>query len=203
MNLIKKDNLYLPADDDTYAPVARDCVFGCLREVTNIDEGVTLGDIFNFVEKSEDGVLADLIGTLAHNWHMDEFHAQAKEPPSADGEDKLAYLEIYWRPCYYNDRKSLRVEAEFHGVSLENKRTYSVSYTPVNELVHLPVKLNKVVNLEDGSSFYHEYTLLDILDAIYWDISFAGGPEENKAFLEECQDRMEEIADLYHEDLEP
>jgi hypothetical protein len=65
------------------------------------------------------------------------------------------------------------------------------------ELAHLPVKLNNQCHLYDNKklvfSGQKDFTLLEVLDAIYWDISFMGGPEDNSDFLEEMKDRVESI----------
>jgi len=85
---------------------------------------------------------------------------------------------------------------------------YSVSYSPMWKLADLPVKLNKEFNVyEPFDASKHkrgnppqklltatrDYSLLEVLDAIYWDISFVGGPAENAAFIEGLNDTMEKI----------
>lgn len=83
---------------------------------------------------------------------------------------------------------------------------YSVSYSPMWKLADLPVRLNKTFDVyepfdlnnpkkdpEKLLSSTREYTLLDVLDAIYWDISFMGGPEDNANFIEQMKDTVEQI----------
>jgi hypothetical protein len=81
---------------------------------------------------------------------------------------------------------------------------YSVSYSPMWKLADLPVNLNKEFTIYEPYPYKEkqpanllkaekEFSLLDVLDAIYYDISFMGGPAENAEFIEEMGRRMEEI----------
>jgi hypothetical protein len=83
---------------------------------------------------------------------------------------------------------------------------YSVSYSPMWKLADLPVRLNKTFDVyepfdtnnpkkrpEKLLTATREYTLLEVLDAIYWDISFMGGPEDNANFIERMNDEMDQI----------
>ena len=88
---------------------------------------------------------------------------------------------------------------------------YSISYTPVQELAHLPVRLNPALQINQGRKrrdkqagdtiFTEEpiwtgtayFTLLEILHAIYYDISFVGGPADQAIFTESIRQSMNEI----------
>lgn len=101
--------------------------------------------------------------------------------------------------------------ASFHGIGHVrdgSKINYSVSYSPMWELADLPVKLNKTFDIyqpfdpykhnkdvqpEKIMSATREFTLLEVLDAIYWDISFAGGPSNNAEFLENMTKTVDDI----------
>ncbi len=82
--------------------------------------------------------------------------------------------------------------------------TYSVSASPVNQFAHLKVVLNTEVvicrvkrhpKVENCRLLSSEcgFSLLDILDAIYWDISFHGPPTQRDEFLGEMKERMDDI----------
>ncbi len=88
------------------------------------------------------------------------------------------------------------------------KINYSVSLTPMWELADLPVKLNKAFTVYDPFdhtthspenpprkliSATRDFTLLEVLDAIYWDISFHGGPAEKQDFSEQLKERLDEV----------
>lgn len=179
----------------------------CLRSECRIDEDVTLGDIFRMMEGDE--LLTEFIRSYSWCGPIHEFHKAAKlprkppaEPPQDDPDyepDPLLYLEI----CFdgetftfegvtdYND------SPDFYGVGSKEPR-YSVSCTPMSELVHLPVRINTDFTIR--ANFVDEVvkakrvmSLLEVLDAIYWDISFHGGPEENSAFVDELKGMVDEL----------
>ncbi len=87
--------------------------------------------------------------------------------------------------------------------SKDGKEHYSVSHTPMYDLADLPVKLNEafVVYSPWKAGQKQEllvkaertYSLLEVLDAIYADISFMGGPADNAAFIEKMMDTAEKI----------
>jgi hypothetical protein len=107
----------------------------------------------------------------------------------------------------------------FHGVGPTHEKNgpanredgntnYSVSYSPMWKLADLPMKLNKEFTVyepfdrnkhkkgnppQELLKATREFSLLDVLDAIYWDISFVGGPAENAEFIAGLKDQMEEI----------
>lgn len=107
------------------------------------------------------------------------------------------------------------VSPDFHGIGPckegEDHRGngleyYSVSYSPMYDLADLPVVLKKEFDVytpwvpgqqpkeqEKVLTSKREFTLLEVLDSIYWDISFMGGPADNKAFIEDMNERVEEI----------
>ncbi|MFX7752004.1 hypothetical protein ABTK01_20340, partial [Acinetobacter baumannii] len=70
-----------------------------------------------------------------------------------------------------------------------------------SDLAHLPLKLDKELKItmwtKDGLDIIFEgdkeFTLLEVLDAIYWDISFRGGPRENAEFIRQCKSQVETI----------
>jgi hypothetical protein len=81
---------------------------------------------------------------------------------------------------------------------------YSVSASPINEFAHLKLILKtdidvyrikrhpKPENIKLLSSEC-EFSLLDILDAIYFDISFHGPPDQRNEFIDGLREQMEEI----------
>lgn len=77
---------------------------------------------------------------------------------------------------------------------------FGIDFTPMSELAHLPVKLEPEVIFYDGrepkfsSSRY--FSVLEVLNAIYWEISFFGDPKEKADLREELQDRVREATNL-------
>jgi hypothetical protein len=184
-----------------------------------------LKDLIDFVESNED--LKNFIACYSWCRAIDEFHAQAKES-CENTTTEVARLEIYrsGEVCRWTDDNkckqiSLDMNYDFHGIgpcsadSIEHYQTmnleppqeemYSVSYTPLNEIIHLPLHLNTKMEVHEWVSSkqknvlhfqcVYPMTLLEIIDAVYWDISFHGGPEDNKAFIDEMKGCMEKVKD--------
>lgn len=201
-------------------------IFTHLRDACEIVDGTTLGDIFKAVD-----ALPRLKKFIAqYSWcrAIDQFHAQAQEPMRSEDNNPMDYLEIgfdielhrfkttvvdgkpkEWITTIDESPDFVGIgpppEGEAHCNRPEGKTSYSVSYTPMYDLVDLPVKLNKeIVILEPWDKKLgnkrkelvratREFVLLEVLDCIYWDISFHGGPADNADFVEEMKRRVEEI----------
>ena len=184
-----------------------------LRSRCEIAEGVTLRDIMTAVDKDEE--LKTIIGPYSWCWHIDEFNAEVALPRvDKEDEDPLTQIEI----SRYGEILDGKLEISDHlGANSKSGTYYGISYTPLNQLADLPVVLiTKVpfsVHFGRHSScndpFFKQfekdslieplftvethYSLLEVLDAIYWDISFAGGPEEKVEFMAMLNDRVDEI----------
>lgn len=198
----EKDGLWLYKDGEKERPDPYE-IFTVLEDICEIDEGVTLVDIFRAVEKYE--LLKLFISQYAWCSNIDDFHKEAEKPftPDEDWIDDVAYLEIYRVLRFPSTHVSNHTG--FHGVGRpdENGRTehYSMSCSPMNEYANLPVKLNTGVTVFKGYEGKivwqgeYNYSLLDVLHSIYDDISFYGGPEEKEDFKEEMRGLMDEITD--------
>lgn len=193
-----------------------------LRSRCDISEGTTLGQIFNAVDKYE--LLKMVISQYSWCRQLESFHAQAKEKRHVEKkEQEVEYLELYHHPEVYKTsetkkhpggtrEKTIVVDFNtsigFHGIGTDSNGesvNYAVSYSPMWELVDLPVKLNKKFDVYEPMDVRNfkkqeklltatrEFTLLDVLDAIYWDISFMGGPENNAEFIGQMSERIDQI----------
>lgn len=191
--------------------VKRDRVFTALRDPCKIAKGTTLGDIFKMVASYP--TLQDFIGQYSWCRDIEAFHYQAKMPAQRDTE--VSSLVV--RRCAI-EHDDFGANFEFYGLGLqldsdnkpipdsEHTQTYSMSMTPMNEMAHLPIKIDRKV--EVYKSFKYKkgqpyklpekmleaksyMTLLEVLDAIYWDISFYGGPQETAEFKQCMMNNIE------------
>jgi hypothetical protein len=144
-----------------------------------------------FVEASE--FVKDEYGTMqpAHEGEEDpivevvleafgEFHRNYKDkngPPSFEG--------VWWH---------------FSGTA-KSGQSYGISCTPVNELVDAVVKIEPMIHFSKSFEKMDDVlppatitcSLLDFLDCIYFDISFHGGPQQNKEFIEKMVGMVDDI----------
>ncbi len=180
--------------------------FHALMDVCDIEDGLTLQDIFNFVEKDE--MLKAFIGP--YSWcHIDDFHEAAKLPKERDEilrnlviskpieihSGEYPHLEYY---CDFGAEGPIEPDQlKNYGENPPDTISYGVSFTPMANMVELPIRLEKETRvLEDYKEIGKanvEYTLLEILDSIYWEISFHGSPAEAKEKLDELKGHVEEI----------
>lgn len=197
-----------------------------LRDACEIEEGVTLLDIFRTVSQYK--MLRLFISQYSWCKAIDEFHAQAEEPDYSDRDpdEKMDALEVYWATDYNtapgDEGHYMNCDPAFHGIGKPRGKyaegmdpekdvmRWSISASPMYEIADLPVKLNTKVELYDyellrkkplakGEVFKpfftatKYFTLQDVLDAIYWEISFHGSPQSKIEFKEELNARMDDI----------
>lgn len=179
-------------------PVDPERILPKLRERCVIEPGTTLLDVFKAIEPYGD--LLGLVAAYSWCWSIEEFIAQINEPMRPDDEhsEKIERLVISRSGHIWEG--SLDFELDFSGFVSEESPFYSVSATPLYCIADKPVVLNlecKVweSHVHDKPLFTYEmdYTLLEVLDAIFWDISFYGGPAENAELLEELRETSERI----------
>lgn len=198
---IQKDGLFeyeWDRESQTYVSeaVAQSRTIACLRMSCRIDEGVTLGEIFRLVNSYP--ALMAFIAEYSWCWSINEFHKQAILPAIPDTGEKLTHIEVSRYVEIdeedFNDYLDLSAigAADEHG-----HRHYGLSFSPMNSIAHLPVKLNTTASIfknhEKVSEVKCLFTLLDVLDAIYDDISFHGGPEETAELGQELRGMVADI----------
>ena len=166
-----------------------------LRCACHVDPGVTLGDIFRAVEAD-----LDLVRFLQRwSWcNVEAFHSEARKP-AAEMSD-LHYIEIA-KYFEWNERQAQEI-IDVSGIGNPDEHgatSYALDLTPVNQLVHLPVRLSAEIEIRKdhkkvgvGTSIF---TLLEVLGELYWEISFYGGPEDRDRMSSELRDSMQEIED--------
>jgi hypothetical protein len=139
---------------------------------------VTLGDIFQAVE--HDTELAAFIEHWA--WcNLSAFHSEARTPATEASE--LACIEIA-KSFEWNAREAQEA-IDVSGVGKANGHGgthYGLDFTPVNQLVHLPVRLRPEMEIRNdrkklGTAPWR-FTLLEVLGKIYLEIDFYGNPED-------------------------
>lgn len=140
---------------------------------------------------------------------INELNLDAFTPVTEDKKSNIKYLRISWSASDFKwkNKKEFNESPDFIGVGIDEEgleTRHSVSYCPLYEIAYLPVVLDttfkifeeSVLKSKDLYESTKDFTLLDILDAIYWDISFVGGPKQKEEFLDKLNDRLDEIDDI-------
>lgn len=185
-----------------------------LFESCTIQQGVTLRDILLLLNTQ-----IEIFQLVLQNW-CKEFVAEGIKKHPHQIESRIEYLELYWdfRKDFPEDSSEeaskdpglfgYRFPA-LHGVGRLLEEDYyekehllgkagerihfSVSVTPLEKLMHLPVQLRPTLtiynetNWEEQSQLFDacEYTLGHILYGILWELSFHGSPDSRKEFADE------------------
>ena len=164
-----------------------------LRCACHIDADVTLRDIFHAVDQDP-----DLVRFLEQwSWcDLEAFHSEAHKPATKASD--LSYIEI----AKYFEWDEMEAQETIHvsgiGHPDENGVThYGLDFTPVNQLVHLPVRLRPEMEIHKDHKKLGEapctFTVLDILGEIYWEISFYGSPEDRDRESAELRESVREV----------
>jgi len=174
-----------------------------LRLDCRIEPGVTLGDIFKIVAGYP--LLVAFIAEYSWCWAIKEFHLQAELPKTDEAPD-LQYLRV----CRFiaidnienDDGREVTLTVDFDAAGELGEHNglpnlYSIALTPMNAIAHLPVVLDSDCSVyEEGKYEVEElktsFTLLEVLNAIYSEISFHGGPRETAVVGQELLDMIEE-----------
>ena len=164
-----------------------------LRCACHIEADVTLGDIFRTVEQDPE------LTRLLEKWSwcdVQAFHAESRKP--ATRASTLAYIEIAKYFEWNNREAQQTIHVSAVGESNEDGATsYGLDFTPVNELIHLPVRLRPQMEIRKDRKKLGEapctFTLLEVLGEIYWEISFYGSPEDRDRESAELRESEREI----------
>lgn len=203
-----------------------------LMEPVEIDPGFTLFDFFKLLRDSP-----TLQMVLHHDWagaYVDAVFklelVEGSRPPLLDDEedDTLEYLELhtYWEKNTKTGVLEGNHHLSFHGVGplLEQDRfsngelvyrantrpTYGISFRPVKELLHLPLRYKPEVDILEGcTDDYRTYnnkletvrvehpTLGQVLQGVMYELSFHGSPEDVVAMNETVMDVVKEAKAAY------
>jgi hypothetical protein len=165
-----------------------------LRWECNLETGVTLGDIFRFVEQDPE------LFRFLQVWcacDVAAFHADARKPATGKDSD-LACIEIA-KYFEWNDRAA-RETIHVSGIGEPNARgetRYALDFTPLNKVAHLPVRLRPEIEIRKGREKLGDapctFTLIDVLGEIYWEISFWGSPEDRDRQAAKLDEAVREV----------
>lgn len=147
-----------------------DKAFFKMNEICEIEEGVTLGDIFRLINTE-----LDLFDSVIGNWCKEivtEGLTKPAKPYDLTDDEAIEFLELYWYADYdsgseYGPSFSGYNRCDLHGIGVARKedkcfdwidkdtgqpaimyrkgeRTpWGISFTPANELINIPVTLNR------------------------------------------------------------
>lgn len=149
-------------------------------------------------------------------------NAKPKEINKENPESEIEFIEVY-RVAYFDDELN-RLEFDniphVHGLSHILKKEYdgfapgkrinwSLSFVPIEHLLDVKIKFNSLITCQQENNINHynfskplifereNFTLYELLNAITWEISFHGNPEESA----EAGEHLKEIIIDVEQDL--
>ena len=185
-----------------------------------LDRAVTLADIFRLLDASpvlKQVFRRDFAEELCGEARKGSVDAETRDAAESEG---IEFLELYqqWNLDTSNQTYSSTQRLELHGVGFElqadapnyhrkkgERIQWSVSLTPLWELLALPVRVNPEVRvMEDdvnAKAFSDEIlkgrhpdlTLGQVIDGIVYELSFHGGPQQRAEFRSGLDDQLAEI----------
>jgi hypothetical protein len=195
-------------DKQDYVETTPKFIYYYLKDTCYINEDVTLKDIIELVGRGDCGeslLLRGLIDCCSTCTVLD-FVDEAKLP--AENPIESGYIEL--EKClefHINHQGKLKLDEYFSvgGRGADGER-WGIDFLGVNDIGHLPVRLNpncRVIsfNLIDSGSTLKEvsvpttFSLFEVISEIFWEISFNGSPKERKKRVEELLSAVKEIED--------
>jgi hypothetical protein len=132
-------------------------------------------------------------------WHPNIEHFQEKRKHPGGTRERIKSYDFSLNAGFHGVRPVI-TEDDKMGDRGDGKIHVSVSHCPVNQIAYVPLRLNEEFKIWDKPPSNdiilrskRSYTLLEVLEAIYWDISFDGSPSQRDAFVEELRGMVDEI----------
>lgn len=167
-----------------------------------IDPAFTMGDLFRLLDRDGAEFLETVIGEA-----VTPLLAEAREPPQGGADLRIEYLRV----CnVYQDGEIRRDfdgwgpwDEPYDGAWAAHPDTpregpLSVSLTPVNHLLDLPLRYDPALVFRDAAGA-EEYrtrigiTFIEFVRAVFYDLTFYGPPADRDEVRAELQRQLEEI----------
>ena len=183
---------------------------------------MTVGDIFRLLEASP------LLRQVFRRDFAEELCAEARKGPVAavktaddsSADERIEYLELYqqWSldtsTSVYGPTQRLHLhgigfelqeDSAEHGRKRGERIHWSISLTPLRELLPLPLFVNPEVQITEDDLNAKAYgdeisrvrhpdvTLGQVVHGVLWELSFHGAPEMQSGVLDELKERVAEV----------
>ena len=176
-------------------------IINFLSENVELGESVTFKRIFDIISYNVDifnTIFYSSLGGYPLAPYLQEIENNSTQLFDSD------YLEIYWHCDKFEDE--LSIDPSLHGIS-KNLDVYAMDFASLNNLKNYNVKLNKKIEIfdytkkekdENNLKVYlgeKSFNVFDLYNAIFYEISYFGGPQEKKEKLNELEDSLVDTND--------
>ena len=182
-------------------------IISFLSDNVELGESVTFKRLFELVSANLDKFNEIFYSSLG-GYILDPYLQEIENNPTESND--MDYLEIHWFCDKYGSE--LNISPALHGISLKEENYFALDFESLNNLKNYIIKINETVEIIDYVPFAKpdetinridlgnkSFTLFELFNAIFFEISFHGGPQDKK---ERYQEIEESITDAELEQLE-
>lgn len=183
-----------------------------LSDFVELGESVTFKRLFDIIA---DNVFSfnEIFYSSLGGYSLEPFLQEIENNPTESIQSD--YLEINWYCDKYEDE--LNIYPSIGGVSLKENEKYAIDFVSLNNLKELNVRLNREIKIFDYEKMKEElpesenketkdyqidmgnknFSLFDLFNAIFYEITFHGGPQDKKERLNDLEDTMDEAKEKF------
>jgi hypothetical protein len=180
-----------------------DDIVSFLSEYVELGESVTIKRIFEIVSVNIDkfnDIFYSSLGGLSLEPYLQEIENNQTEKLDID------YIELYWLCDKYDN--DLNISASLRGVS-PKLEDCALDFISLNNIKNCIIKINTVVDIFDYNKTMEQqndkkipinfeignkqFTLFELFNAIFYEISFHGGPQDKNEIFKEIEESISEI----------
>lgn len=173
-----------------------------LYDHCNIELGTTFKDILLLVERINNyDALSPLL--TGGPWLKEMVEEGLTE---SEKKQDIKIIFMNWstnitNDIYMTDRPIFNINVDVYGAKRDSLETYALDFTPLNELtdciVSVDVDFRVMDNRDDRDEVVvdvcRDYTLLDILRGLFWELSFHGSPKMRTEKLERFKETIRQV----------
>lgn len=176
-------------------------IISFLSDNVELGESVTFKRLFELVSANLDKfneIFYSSLGGYVLDPYLQEIENNPTEPHDMD------YLEIHWFCDKYDSE--LNITPALHGISLKEENYFALDFESLNNLKNYIIRINEAVEIIDYIPFAKpdddaikkielgnkSFTLFELFNAIFFEISFHGGPQDKKERYQEIEESITE-----------
>jgi len=183
-----------------------DEIINFLSDYVELGESVTFKRLFEIVSANLikfNEIFYSSLGGYPLEPYLQEIENNPTETIESD------YLEIHWFCDKYDNE--LNISPSLHGICIKESENYALDFTSLNNLKNCVVKINETVEIYDYNKVKDDideenkvistnlgdkaFNLFELFNAIFYEISFHGGPQDKKERYTEMEESIEEVKD--------
>ena len=181
-------------------------IINFLSDTVELSETLTIKRLFDIAALNV-GAFNEIFYTSLGGYPIEPYLQEIENNQTDTTE--LDYLEVYWLCDRYDNE--LNICSSLHGVSYNDTDTYALDFVSLNNIKNQIIKLNKSVFIQEYNEVINNidivddslgdmsFTLFDLYNAIFTEISFHGGPQDKKERFEDIQESILESEDGINE----